>query len=91
MIRGATAVSTSLGRPDQLEELVRATGRVFNLVDRLQDPADPIWRTVSRPENQEKWHNTFTETYFYAEGNTSCVVKPIQRAHLHDTLTRLVG
>ena len=27
----------------------------------------------------------------HEEGNTSCVVKPVQRAHLHDTLARLVG
>jgi hypothetical protein len=74
LILATTQVSESLAPPDALGALVRATGVVFNLVDRLQDPADPVWRTVSRPENQDKWRNAFTETYFYAEGNTSVVV-----------------
>jgi hypothetical protein len=74
LILAVTEVSTSLALPDQLQALVRSSAAVFNLVDRLQDPADPIWRTISQPGNESKWRNSFTETFFYAEGNTSVVI-----------------
>lgn len=74
VIRAARAVDTAQPAPDQLEALVKASGRTFNLIDRLQDPADPMWRVVSQPENEEKWRTTFSETFFFAEGNTAVIV-----------------
>lgn len=47
---------------------------LFSQIDRLQDPADPVWRVVSDPRNRHHWNSTFSRTYFYAEGNSSVVV-----------------
>ena len=43
-------------------------------IDRLQDPADPVWREVTDPANDHKWSARPTTTSFYAEGDTSVVV-----------------
>jgi len=42
-------------------------------IDRLQDPSDPAWRILSKPENQGKWQTYYAETVFYAEGKTDVV------------------
>ena len=48
---------------------------LFNTqIDRLQNPADPVWRVVTSPENAGKWNNQFARSYFYAEGNNAVVV-----------------
>jgi len=74
----ATSLPASLSIGDRgtaaLAELVRSTALLHSQIDRLQDPADPVWRVVSHPDNEEKWNTTFAETYFYAEGNSSVVV-----------------
>ncbi|MES2974176.1 MAG: hypothetical protein V4757_11245 [Pseudomonadota bacterium] len=43
-------------------------------IDRLQDPADPVWREVVDPRNDAKWNPVFARTVFYSEGNTGVVV-----------------
>lgn len=43
-------------------------------IERLQDPADPVWRIVTDEQNKEKWNKKFSRTFFRAEGNTSVVV-----------------
>jgi hypothetical protein len=74
----ATAVPTSLGWGDRgasaLGDLLASTDLMFSQIDRLQDPADPVWRTVASKKNRKKWENTFAETYFFAEGNSSTVI-----------------
>ncbi len=76
--RAATAVPLEIGLGDRgataLSKLVQSTTLLYSQIDRLQDPADPVWRIVSAPENESKWNTTFSETYFYAEGNSSVVV-----------------
>lgn len=76
--QAATFIAPSIGREDggttALRALLRSTSLLFSQVDRLQDPADPIWRIVSDPQNQAKWNTTFSETYFYSEGNNSVIV-----------------
>jgi hypothetical protein len=76
--KAATAIPLSIGLGDRgttaMNDLLRSTALLFSQVDRLQDPADPIWRIVSDPQNQAKWNTTFSETYFYAEGNNSVIV-----------------
>ncbi|MBN1508971.1 MAG: hypothetical protein JW955_19145 [Sedimentisphaerales bacterium] len=42
-------------------------------IDRLQDPADPAWRFLSKPENQTRWQTYYAETGFSAEGKTDVV------------------
>jgi hypothetical protein len=46
----------------------------FSQLDRLQDPADPVWRVISSPENKDKWNKKFTNTSFVAEGNSQVIV-----------------
>ena len=74
----ATDVPSSLGIGDRgataLNQLVQSTTLLYSQVDRLQDPADPIWRIVTDPENEAKWNTQFSESYFYAQGNSSIVV-----------------
>jgi hypothetical protein len=42
-------------------------------LDRIQDPVDPVWRILSDPNNQRKWHTLFARTEFYAEGKAEVV------------------
>lgn len=76
--RAATAIPLHVGLGDRgltaVNELVRSTTLFFSQIDRLQDPADPVWRIVADPRNESKWNTTFSETHFYSEGNTSVVV-----------------
>ncbi len=57
-----------------LSGLVQGTSRVTELVDRLQDAGDPIWRIVTDPENEKHWNKQFSKTYFFAIGNSGVVV-----------------
>ena len=76
--QAATTVPLSLGLGDRgmtaLNDLVRSTTLFYSQVDRLQDPADPVWRIVGDVRNEAKWNITFSETYFYSEGNNSVFV-----------------
>ena len=76
--KASTAVPVEIGLGDRgataLNKLVQSTTLLYSQIDRLQDPADPVWRIVSAPENESKWNTTFSKTYFYAEGNSSVVV-----------------
>lgn len=77
-------IATTVGTLDQinvgdngeaaLNRIGRATSLYFSQVHRLQDPADPVWRILTAPENKEKWNTEFSNTYFYAQGNSSVVV-----------------
>jgi hypothetical protein len=73
-----TEVPVSLGLDDRgsaaLHDLVVSTTFLFSQIDRVQDPADPVWRIITAPENQGRWNTTFSETYFYSEGNNSVVL-----------------
>ena len=57
-----------------LANLVTGTSRFFELIDRLQDPGDPIWRVVRDRDNEPHWQERVTETYFYAEGDAGVVI-----------------
>jgi hypothetical protein len=57
-----------------LSGLVRSSARLYEMIDRLQDAGDPVWRIVADPANESRWNKTFSETYYYAEGNSSVVV-----------------
>jgi hypothetical protein len=78
IVKAGTTLSPAIGLSDRGETelglLVKATTLLSSQIDRLQDPADPVWRIVSAPENEYKWNKDFSETYFYAEGNSSVVV-----------------
>lgn len=57
-----------------LANLVTGTSQFFELIDRLQDPGDPIWRVVRDRDNEPHWQERVTETYFYAEGDAGVVI-----------------
>lgn len=57
-----------------LSGLVRRSSRFLELIDRLQDPSDPVWRIISDPANKGHWNKQFTRTYFHGQGNTGVVV-----------------
>src|SRR5436190_21773865 len=42
--------------------------------DMVRDWADPVWRTLTDPENSWHWRTTFSTNHFYAEGNSSVVI-----------------
>ncbi len=74
----ATAIPTSLGIGDRgraaLAALTSSSTVLFSQIDRLQDPADPVWRIVSDPKNEKNWHKEFAKPYFHAKGDSSVVV-----------------
>jgi hypothetical protein len=74
----ATELPLSVGLGDRgataIHDLAISAEFLYTQLDRLQDPADPIWRVVSSPENEAKWNTQFSNTYFYSEGNNSVVV-----------------
>ncbi len=57
-----------------LASLVQGSSRFIELIDRLQDPGDPIWRVVTNPDNELHWNEESSETYFYAEGDAGVVI-----------------
>lgn len=73
-----TAIPDSLSLNDRgqtaLVDLTTSTELLWSQIDRLQDPADPIWRLVTCRANEKKWNTEFSKTYFMAEGDSSVVV-----------------
>lgn len=73
-----TAVPSAIGIGDRgataLNQLVQSTTLFYSQIDRMQDPADPIWRTITAPENEAKWNKEFSKSYFYAQGNSSIII-----------------
>jgi hypothetical protein len=57
-----------------LDELVRNSSRFTELIDRLQDAGDSVWRIVTDPANEAHWNSQPVGTRFYAQGNSSVVV-----------------
>ena len=57
-----------------------------NDLDRLQDPADPLWRVLSDPQNDWKWNSAFATNFFYAEGNSSVVL--VRESPIHYRVQR---
>jgi len=57
-----------------LAGLVRQSSRFTELIDRLQDTGDPVWRLVTDPANEGHWNPQSVDTNFYAQGNSSLVV-----------------
>jgi hypothetical protein len=66
----------SLGPTEPVADLVRGmvSRRTGGDLDRLQDPGDPVWRTLADPGNARRWHRAFSTNYFYAEGNSSVII-----------------
>lgn len=57
-----------------LSHLVRHSSRFTELIDRLQDTGDPVWRIVTNPANERHWNPQVVDTNFYAQGKSSVVV-----------------
>jgi hypothetical protein len=73
-----TAIPDSLqfsnGGTQAISDITRRTALLSSQIERLQNPADPVWRIVTDPANAAKWNESFSKTYFYAEGNTSVTI-----------------
>lgn len=50
------------------------TSGLYDLIDRLQDVGDPIWRTVTDPLNEHHWNKKVGKTFVQAQGKTSMVI-----------------
>jgi hypothetical protein len=48
--------------------------RFVELIDRLQDPGNPVWRIVTDPANEAHWNTESVKTRFYAEGKSHVVM-----------------
>ena len=48
--------------------------RFIELIDRLQDPGNPVWRIVTDPANEQHWNVESVQTRFYAEGKSHVVM-----------------
>lgn len=59
---------------EALASLVTGTSRFLEVIDRLQDPGDPIWRVITDPDNEAHWNERTVRTYFYAEGDAGVVI-----------------
>ena len=73
-----TAIPDSIQFSDDgrqaIADITRRSVLLASQIERLQNPADPVWRIVTDPVNAGKWNESFSRTYFYAEGKTSVVV-----------------
>ncbi|WP_102795872.1 hypothetical protein [Bowmanella denitrificans] len=56
-----------------LEGLVKSKTSLNEMVDRLQNAGDPVWRIVTDPAFRNRW-NQINKVYFRADGNTSVVI-----------------
>jgi hypothetical protein len=73
------AVDTWSNHTEQANAAVRETitaslFRSMQEFESLQDAADPAWRVVRDPRNEDKWIEQKAQTYFYSEGKNSVVV-----------------
>jgi hypothetical protein len=57
-----------------LSGLVRSSARFAELIDRLQDSGDPVWRTVTNPANEAHWNTQVTRSGFFAQGKSNVVI-----------------
>ncbi|HKU63374.1 MAG TPA: hypothetical protein VJQ44_19390 [Gemmatimonadales bacterium] len=57
-----------------LASLVGSRDLYDSQIDRLKDPADPVWKLISSPENAWRWNQVFTRTWFYAQGNSDVII-----------------
>lgn len=57
-----------------LSGLVRNSSRFSELIDRLQDSGDPVWRTVTNPANEAHWNTEITKSGFFAQGKSNVVI-----------------
>ncbi|MEJ0086695.1 MAG: hypothetical protein WDO72_13495 [Pseudomonadota bacterium] len=57
-----------------LSGLVRRSSRFVEMIDRLQDAGDAVWRTVTSEQNKKHWNNKVALTRFYAEGKSNVVI-----------------
>jgi hypothetical protein len=57
-----------------LAELVRSSSSFAELIDRLQDAGNPVWRIVTDPANEAHWNKGPLNTNFYAQGKASVVM-----------------
>jgi hypothetical protein len=57
-----------------LASLVRNSSRFTELIDRLQDSGDPVWRIITDPANEAHWNPQSVGTHFYAQGHSSAVI-----------------
>ena len=62
------------GARTALANLVVSSSKFIEVIDRLQDGGDPVWRIVADPANEDNWNKRFARTYFYAEGDAGVVV-----------------
>ncbi|MDN4501909.1 hypothetical protein QX776_05825 [Alteromonadaceae bacterium BrNp21-10] len=57
-----------------LSEQAKNTSGLYDLIDRLQDVGDPIWRIVTDPNNEYHWNKRVSKTFVKANGDTSMVI-----------------
>jgi predicted HTH domain antitoxin len=57
-----------------LAGLARNSTQFAEVIDRLQDTGNPVWRIVTDPSNEEHWNKSPANTDFYAEGKSSVVL-----------------
>jgi len=84
-VKAFAETSLSFGINQQAKKAIVTLGQSMDFytsqIDRLQDPADPVWREITNPKNKEKWNPYFSKTYFRAEGNTSVIVVRERAGH----------
>lgn len=85
MARTIFAIPAATGLNDRGELAFAQLGSALDLyvsqIDRLQDPADPAWRELLRPDNESNWAPFFARTSYRAEGDTSVVIARDRLGH----------
>lgn len=59
---------------ENVREMVIGTSVFYNVLDRLQDPGNPVWRILTSSYNKDNWNEKVAHSYFKAQGNSSVVV-----------------
>jgi hypothetical protein len=79
------AITPATGLNDRGELAIAQLGSALDLyvsqIDRLQDPADPAWRELLRPENEVNWAPFFARTSYRAEGDTGVIIARDRLGH----------
>ena len=63
----AKDTSSATNDDDNLINYLSRNNFMSSQIDRLQNYSDPIWRSITSEDNEDKWTRQFTKTEFWAE------------------------
>lgn len=59
---------------ENLRQLVITSSIFYNVIDRMQDPSNPVWRLITAEDNEDNWNMDVAGTSFSGQGNSTVVI-----------------